>query len=129
MPPKTMPLSVQHCRSERLNLDRWEGMIIVVSLTTTLANSHRMKTKETAKKYALVQLPDGKECKSKASSIAVGWSDSTPGAGGKDGFGYFCSLDTHLDKNMKMITYGYTISRGISTTPVLRVCTCKVIKK
>ena len=42
---------------------------------------------------------------------------------------YFCSLGPHLEKTNKMITYDDQTSQGVSTTPVLRVCTCHVIKK
>ena len=42
---------------------------------------------------------------------------------------YFCSLGPHLEKNIKMITYDDQTSLAVSTTPVLRVCTCHVIKK
>ena len=37
---------------------------------------------------------------------------------------YFCSLGLHLEKTNKMITYD-----DLSTTPVLGMCTCHVIKK
>ena len=42
---------------------------------------------------------------------------------------YFCSLGPHLEKTIKMITYDDQTSHAVSTTPVLRVCTCHVIKK
>ena len=32
-------------------------------------------------------------------------------------------------KTIKIITYDVQTSQGVSTTPVLRVCTCHVIKK
>ena len=43
----------------------------------------------------------------------------------------FCSLDFRSSpgKNIKIITYGNQTSHGVSTTPVLRVCPCHVIKK
>ena len=75
-----------------------------------------MKAKETAK-YVLFQLPDGNECKSKASLIAVGWRDSTPRF---CLLGTFCSLGLHLEENIK-------ISHGVSTTRAQRVCTFHVI--
>ena len=43
--------------------------------------------------------------------------------------GYFCSLGPHLEKTNKMITYDDQTSQDVSTTPVLRVCTCHVIIK
>ena len=43
--------------------------------------------------------------------------------------GYFCSLGPHLEKTNKMITYDDQTSQDVSTRPVLRVCTCHVIKK
>ena len=42
---------------------------------------------------------------------------------------HFCSLGPHLEKPIKMITYDDQTSHAVSTTPVLRVCTCHVIKK
>ena len=42
---------------------------------------------------------------------------------------HFCSLDPHLEKTIKIITYDGQNSHAVSTTPVLRVCTCHVIKK
>ena len=54
--------AVLHCRSERLNLDRWEGTIIVVSLTATSDESEGNRST-----CVLFQLPDWKECKIKAS--------------------------------------------------------------
>ena len=42
---------------------------------------------------------------------------------------YFCSLGPHLAKTIKMFTYDDQTSHGVSTIPVLRVCTCHVIKK
>ena len=41
---------------------------------------------------------------------------------------YFCSLGPHLEKTIKMFTYDDQTSHGVSTIPVLRVCTCHVIK-
>ena len=43
--------------------------------------------------------------------------------------GYFCSLGPHFEKTIKMFTYDDQTSHGVSTTPVLRVCTCHVIQK
>ena len=43
--------------------------------------------------------------------------------------GYFCSYILHLEKTLKMITYDDQTSQGVSTTPVLCVFTCHVIKK
>ena len=42
--------------------------------------------------------------------------------------GYLCSLGTHLENNIKMITYDDQTSQGVSITPVLRVCTYNVIQ-
>ena len=42
---------------------------------------------------------------------------------------YFCSLGPHLEKTNEMITYDDQTSYGLSTTPVLNVCICHVIKK
>ena len=44
-------------------------------------------------------------------------------------FEYVCSLGPHLEKSIKMITYGDQTSHGVSTIPVLCVCTCHVIQK
>ena len=41
----------------------------------------------------------------------------------------FRSLGPHLEKSIKMFTYADQISHGVSTTPVLHVFTCHVIKK
>ena len=42
---------------------------------------------------------------------------------------YFCSLGPHLEKTIKMFTYDDQTLYGLSTTTVLCVCICHVIKK
>ena len=53
---------------------------------------------------------------------------STTAISGKE-FGYFCSLDPHLKKPIKMFTYDDQTLHGVSTIHVLRVHTCHMIHK
>ena len=43
--------------------------------------------------------------------------------------GYFCSLGPHLEKTITMFTYDDQTLHGVSTIPVLRVYTCRMIHK